>query len=168
MADNTGLKKWAPSRFFLLPNFSDWKGEMNGQEMLRVIDSLQRDRGIDKNIMDCYRFIVQNYSLGDELYFFGFSRGAFTARSLAGMIGYLGILDHQHCHTDSELKAYVKHAYRTYRRSQRAYLEIILGWIFLGPWLSFQRKFAGKTHLVDRAQFKEKFSIKHVASNSFY
>lgn len=48
--------------------------------------------GINKNIQDCYRFIVQNYALGDELYFFGFSRGAFTVRSLAGFINNCGIL----------------------------------------------------------------------------
>lgn len=49
-------------------------------------------KGINKNIMDCYRFIVQNYALGDELYFFGFSRGAYTVRSLAGLLNNCGIL----------------------------------------------------------------------------
>ena len=49
-------------------------------------------KGINKNIMDCYRFIVQNYALGDELYFFGFSRGAYTVRSLAGFLNNCGIL----------------------------------------------------------------------------
>ena len=48
--------------------------------------------GINKNIEDCYRFIVQNYALGDKLYFFGYSRGAFTVRSLAGFINSCGIL----------------------------------------------------------------------------
>lgn len=48
--------------------------------------------GVDKNIMDCYRFIVQNYDVGDELYLFGFSRGAYTVRSLAGMIRNCGVL----------------------------------------------------------------------------
>lgn len=49
-------------------------------------------KGINKNIQDCYRFIVQNYNLGDKLYFFGFSRGAFTVRSLAGFMNNCGIL----------------------------------------------------------------------------
>ena len=48
--------------------------------------------GLDKNIMDCYRFIALNYNEGDELYFFGFSRGAFTVRSLAGFISRVGLL----------------------------------------------------------------------------
>jgi type VI secretion system (T6SS) phospholipase Tle1-like effector len=36
--------------------------------------------------MICYRFLIANYEPGDEIFFFGFSRGAYTARSLAGMI----------------------------------------------------------------------------------
>lgn len=48
--------------------------------------------GINKNIQDCYRFIVQNFSLGDRIFLFGFSRGAFTVRSLAGLINNCGIL----------------------------------------------------------------------------
>lgn len=39
-----------------------------------------------------YQFIAQNYIPGDEIYLFGFSRGAFTARSLAGLITAYGIL----------------------------------------------------------------------------
>ncbi|MBI1770563.1 MAG: DUF2235 domain-containing protein [Bacteroidetes bacterium] len=49
-------------------------------------------KGIDKNILDAYKFILWNFEPGDELYLFGFSRGAYTARSLAGFIRYCGIL----------------------------------------------------------------------------
>ncbi|TVL17638.1 hypothetical protein AYI92_12775 [Shewanella xiamenensis] len=49
-------------------------------------------RGLHKNIMDGYRYIVQNYSLGDEIYLFGFSRGAYTVRCLCGLINNCGIL----------------------------------------------------------------------------
>ncbi len=52
--------------------------------------------GINKNIQDAYRFIVQNYDPGDELYLFGFSRGAYTVRSLAGFIRNCGILKRTH------------------------------------------------------------------------
>ena len=48
--------------------------------------------GIDKNILECYEFLVNNYHPGDQLYFFGFSRGAYTARSLAGLIRNSGIV----------------------------------------------------------------------------
>jgi uncharacterized protein (DUF2235 family) len=42
--------------------------------------------GVDDNIRSAYQFIAQNYVPGDEIYLFGFSRGAFTARSLTGLI----------------------------------------------------------------------------------
>lgn len=48
--------------------------------------------GLDENIFDAYRFLMANYEHGDELYLFGFSRGAYTARSLGGMLRKCGIL----------------------------------------------------------------------------
>jgi len=54
--------------------------------------------GLERNITDCYRFLVDNYEEGDEIYLFGFSRGAFTARSLAGMIRKCGILTANETH----------------------------------------------------------------------
>ncbi len=48
--------------------------------------------GIDKNIKDMYSFIVLNYEPGDEIYLFGFSRGAYTARSIGGFVRNCGIL----------------------------------------------------------------------------
>lgn len=43
--------------------------------------------GLSRNVRDTYRFLVQNFEPGDKLYFFGFSRGAFTARSTVGLSG---------------------------------------------------------------------------------
>lgn len=48
--------------------------------------------GISAKILQAYRFIISNYEPGDELFFFGFSRGAFTVRSLSGLIRNSGIL----------------------------------------------------------------------------
>lgn len=50
-------------------------------------------KGIEENIRNLYRFIVYNYEPGDELYFFGFSRGAFTVRSLAGFMNLVGLVE---------------------------------------------------------------------------
>ncbi|NWO04464.1 MAG: DUF2235 domain-containing protein [Alteromonadaceae bacterium] len=60
--------------------------------------------GIDKNIQDCYRFLVHNYEQGDAIYLFGFSRGAYTVRSLAGLVRNCGILRREHANKIS--KAY--------------------------------------------------------------
>ena len=49
-------------------------------------------RGIHKNVLDGYRYIVQNYAHGDKVYLFGFSRGAYTVRALCGLINNCGIL----------------------------------------------------------------------------
>lgn len=52
-------------------------------------------QGIDDNIRSGYMFLAQNYEPGDEIYLFGFSRGAFTARSLTGFISSSGLLKRQ-------------------------------------------------------------------------
>ncbi len=48
--------------------------------------------GLDKHIMSAYKWLSDNYQTGDNIYLFGFSRGAYTARSLAGMIAHCGLL----------------------------------------------------------------------------
>ena len=64
--------------------------------------------GLSHNVRDCYRFIVRNYEPGDELYFFGFSRGAYTARSTVGLIRNSGILRSDH-------DGRINDAYKLYR-----------------------------------------------------
>src|SRR4028118_266391 len=64
--------------------------------------------GIDRNIEDAYRFLSLNYIAGDEIYLFGFSRGAYTVRSLAGMIYCSGLLSRRYITKASE-------AYELYR-----------------------------------------------------
>ncbi|MEE8518901.1 MAG: DUF2235 domain-containing protein [Dehalococcoidia bacterium] len=49
-------------------------------------------KGLDKNVQDGYRYLVRNYEPGDELFFLGFSRGAYTIRSLIGLIRNVGLL----------------------------------------------------------------------------
>lgn len=48
--------------------------------------------GISENIREVYSFIAANYESGDEIILIGFSRGAFTARSVAGIIRDIGLL----------------------------------------------------------------------------
>lgn len=67
--------------------------------------------GIEANIRELYRFIVYNFEPGDELYFFGFSRGAFTVRTLAGFMNFVGLVT-----KDGDY--YVPDLYDCYERSQ--------------------------------------------------
>ena len=49
--------------------------------------------GLKRTIKELYTFLVNNYEPGDQIYLFGFSRGAYTVRLLAGMILACGIID---------------------------------------------------------------------------
>lgn len=49
-------------------------------------------RGFSRNMLDCYKFIFENFQADDSIYLFGFSRGAATVRSLSGFIHLFGIL----------------------------------------------------------------------------
>jgi uncharacterized protein (DUF2235 family) len=64
--------------------------------------------GLSENIRDGYRWLAENFRPGDELFLFGFSRGAYTARSLAGLIRKCGILR-------SADKGLIQQAYDLYR-----------------------------------------------------
>jgi uncharacterized protein (DUF2235 family) len=64
--------------------------------------------GIDRNIKECYRWLVQQYVPGDHILLFGFSRGAYTVRSLAGLIRNSGLI-----RRDSD--ALLDDAFRLYR-----------------------------------------------------
>ena len=65
-----------------------------GTSVSRAVDGAI-GAGLGNNIINAYKFIVWNYEPGDELYLFGFSRGAYTVRSLAGLIRRCGILKNQ-------------------------------------------------------------------------
>jgi uncharacterized protein (DUF2235 family) len=65
-------------------------------------------RGLSHNIRQGYGWLANRYQPGDGIYVFGFSRGAYTARSLVGLIRKCGIL-----HSDDE--AQVEEAYELYR-----------------------------------------------------
>ncbi len=82
--------------------------------LLKKIFDGATGRGISANIMQAYLFVMNNYEPGDELFFFGFSRGAFTVRSLSGLIRNSGILDIKY--TDK-----VGKAFELYRSRHPAY-----------------------------------------------
>ncbi len=64
--------------------------------------------GIDEKIKAAYAFLAQHYTSGDEIYLFGFSRGAYTARSLGGLIHTVGLVP-------NASNAQIDQAYQIYR-----------------------------------------------------
>ncbi|RKK75129.1 hypothetical protein BFJ69_g7878 [Fusarium oxysporum] len=59
--------------------------------------------GLDIEVSQIYDFISNNYEPGDELFFFGFSRGAFTVRSVAGLVCDVGVLSAVHMSRFTEM-----------------------------------------------------------------
>src|SRR5947208_1930932 len=51
--------------------------------------------GLDDNVLASYEFLVQNYRDGDDIYLFGFSRGAYAVRVLAGLVHKIGLISPQ-------------------------------------------------------------------------
>src|SRR5260370_37148850 len=58
--------------------WSRWKSDALG------VWGLLTGYGLDENVLDAYHFLVDTYGEGDRIYLFGFSRGAYTVRVLAG------------------------------------------------------------------------------------
>jgi uncharacterized protein (DUF2235 family) len=67
--------------------------------------------GINLAICQGYGFLASRYRRGDRIYLFGFSRGAYAVRSLAGMIGSVGLLRRSHA-----TERNVRRAFRLYQR----------------------------------------------------
>ena len=58
----------------------------------RTVPELVSGASLDCNIRAAYGWLASSWRPGDPIFVFGYSRGAFTARSLAGMIGRVGLL----------------------------------------------------------------------------
>lgn len=72
--------------------------------------------GLTKNILDLYEELVRIYEMGDRIYMFGFSRGAYTIRALVGLIEYCGILDKKKMGNDGPLGFFVRRCWKNFRR----------------------------------------------------
>ncbi len=68
-----------------------WKTTRIGKRW-SLLKGLAFGDGFMRNIEDAYRFLMSQYLPGDKVYLFGFSRGAFTVRALAGMLHSIGLL----------------------------------------------------------------------------
>lgn len=62
------------------------------RQRFNAILGLATGYGLDDNVLGAYRFLVEHWRTNDQLYIFGFSRGAWTARVLAGMLNLIGLV----------------------------------------------------------------------------
>ena len=74
--------------------------------------------GLSEDICSLYATLVRSYSDSDNIFLFGFSRGAFTVRSLAGMIDHIGIMRAESFHSEQEIISTIKKAYIAYRKNK--------------------------------------------------
>src|SRR6187399_160244 len=78
--------------------------------------------GLGRNVKKLYRELARVYDPGDRIFLFGFSRGAFTVRTLAGMIGTCGILEGGKFDSARALRKAVDDAYQLYRTKYDSFL----------------------------------------------
>lgn len=71
-------------------------------------------RGLSENVREAYRWLVDNHRDGDEIFCFGFSRGAYTVRSLCGFVAYAGLLRREDA--GSIRAAYDAYRFRAHQR----------------------------------------------------
>ena len=103
-----------------------------GTEKLRILRLLGGafGLGLARNVRQLYTHLVRVYDPGDRIYLFGFSRGAFTVRTLAGMIYRCGIVKRTRQDgggnpvrlTEAEIREEVRKTYKTYRSTYRKIL----------------------------------------------
>jgi uncharacterized protein (DUF2235 family) len=82
--------------------------------------------GLSRNVKRLYRELCRVYEPGDAIYLFGFSRGAFTVRTLAGLIGDCGLISPTDYPTERAFRQQARNAYKSYRRKYRALLTRLL------------------------------------------
>ncbi|KAJ7078619.1 hypothetical protein B0H15DRAFT_860330 [Mycena belliarum] len=92
---------------------------------------------LNNHVMDGYRFLMENYHSGDKICIFGFSRGSYTARALAGMLHKVGLLPRDN-------QEQIPLAYKMYQKTSAAAIELATGYKqtfcqnvtveFLGVW----------------------------------
>ena len=82
--------------------------------------------GLSRNVKQLYGELARVYDAGDRIFLFGFSRGAFTVRTLAGLITTCGVLDVTRFGSNAALTHGIRHAYNLYRRKYQTELSRLI------------------------------------------
>jgi uncharacterized protein (DUF2235 family) len=78
--------------------------------------------GLSENVRSVYAWLLDNYRDGDEIFLFGFSRGAYTARSVAGLIAHVGLLRKHHMENFEEVWDYYRQPEKVREKEEEAFL----------------------------------------------
>lgn len=114
--------------------------------------------GLKRNVLDLYTFLCRNYKEGDQIYCFGFSRGAFTVRVLAALICSQGLVQ---ADTEAELQKMARAAFREYRRSYHTHRSPLNPFNLLGMgWRWIRDKFHSKYDSTKNLQPESQYWIR--------
>ncbi len=89
--DHTARKDDRPQQVIYMPGVGSGRGSTGFARWSDKVLGGALGWGMTENIEEAYRHLAFSYEPGDDIFVFGFSRGAFTARSLAGLIRSCGI-----------------------------------------------------------------------------
>lgn len=96
--------------------------------------------GLSRNVKQLYAVLARMYNPGDRIFLFGFSRGAFTVRTLAGIIARFGVLDRIKFKSNTELAEGVERTYREYRRRYYTFFGKHLRHAYNEAWTNEHRR----------------------------
>lgn len=92
-----------------VPLISDWGPATQGAI---ATFGLATGWGLDANILAAYCYLIDTYEPGDRIFLFGFSRGAYTARAVAGLIHLVGLIE-------PDQRNLARYALKAYKRAHR-------------------------------------------------
>jgi uncharacterized protein (DUF2235 family) len=110
----------------------------SSNRVIRAIDGAT-GIGVPSNVRKLYRFLCWNWQPGDEILLFGFSRGAFTVRTLAGMLRFQGLMPlmiGDRAVTDADMKRNADRAWEAYRAQTAPLWD---GRLKMAPWIGALR-----------------------------
>ncbi|PWN41652.1 hypothetical protein IE81DRAFT_324280 [Ceraceosorus guamensis] len=86
------LKKDSSQKLYYQPGIGTYSGSGKLQSGISSASDMAVGSGLGTHIKEAYSFLMSNYTEGDKICIFGFSRGAYTARALTGMLLKIGLL----------------------------------------------------------------------------
>lgn len=112
--------------------------------------------GLARNVRDIYKFLCRNYRPGDQIYAFGFSRGAYTIRLLVALVTLMGLVPYNQ--NEEELDLAARDNWRELRRRFRANNVLADFLVEFGRWL-FRTAIAVKRRLFGQIAYAEHVPI---------
>ena len=100
-------------------------------ELLSRVPGLAFGAGLQRNVEEAYVYLLENWEPGDRVFIFGFSRGAYTARVLAGLLHLMGLLPRGNVN----MLPYAMELFRAVRGGEQAYWDLCdeFRWTFARP-----------------------------------